>query len=84
MWFRVRFLVAAPAAALRRAAPRHRLVYPERSSRHGGFQAFRGWIPDEAAQFRAKPKLGMRRAGPTPRGKSGKRARVRSRATRNG
>ena len=62
----------------------HYLVYPERSSRHAVFQAFREWIRGEAAQFRAKPKLGMRRAGPAPRGKSGKRARVRSRATRNG
>lgn len=33
----------------------HYLVYPERSREHAGFIAFRAWLLEEAAQFRAQP-----------------------------
>lgn len=37
----------------------HYLVYPERSRRHSGFAAFRGWLLEEAAAFRAAPPTGL-------------------------
>lgn len=40
---------------LMKAPRRHHLVYPERSRRHVGFMAFREWVMDEAAKFRAMP-----------------------------
>jgi len=36
-----------------RARYAHYLVYPQRSREHAGFQAFREWLLDEAATFRA-------------------------------
>jgi LysR family glycine cleavage system transcriptional activator len=36
----------------------HYLVYPERSRKHAGFMAFREWLLDEAARFRAAPATG--------------------------
>jgi LysR family glycine cleavage system transcriptional activator len=41
----------------------HYLVYPERSRKHAGFMAFREWLLDEAARFRAAPATGF----PAPR-----------------
>ena len=43
----------------------HYLVYPERSRRHAGFMAFREWLLDEAARFRAVPPIGL--VKPSPR-----------------
>ncbi|HET7591856.1 MAG TPA: LysR substrate-binding domain-containing protein [Rhodanobacteraceae bacterium] len=37
----------------------HYLVYPERSRKHAGFMAFREWLLDEAARFRAAPATGF-------------------------
>jgi len=37
----------------------HYLVYPERSRKHAGFMAFREWLLDEAARFRAAPPIGL-------------------------
>jgi len=37
----------------------HYLVYPERSRKHAGFMAFREWLLDEAARFRAVPPTGL-------------------------
>jgi LysR family transcriptional regulator, glycine cleavage system transcriptional activator len=37
----------------------HYLVYPERSLKHAGFRAFRDWLLDEAAHFRAAPPTGL-------------------------
>lgn len=37
----------------------HYLVYPERSRKHPGFVAFREWLLDEAARFRAAPPIGL-------------------------
>lgn len=37
----------------------HYLVYPERSRKHPGFVAFREWLMDEAARFRAAPPIGL-------------------------
>lgn len=37
----------------------HYLVYPERSRKHAGFMAFREWVLDEAARFRAAPPMGL-------------------------
>lgn len=37
----------------------HYLVYPERSRKHAGFMAFREWLLDEAARFRAGPPAGF-------------------------
>lgn len=37
----------------------HYLVYPERSRKHSGFMAFREWLLDEAARFRAAPPIGF-------------------------
>jgi hypothetical protein len=34
-------------------------VYPERSRKHAGFMAFREWLLDEAARFRAVPPAGL-------------------------
>ncbi|MEP7044080.1 MAG: LysR substrate-binding domain-containing protein [Dokdonella sp.] len=46
----------------------HYLVYPQRSSEHAGFKAFRHWLLEEAAAFRkgaempAKARRGLKRA----------------------
>jgi LysR family glycine cleavage system transcriptional activator len=37
----------------------HYLVYPERSRKCSGFMAFRAWLLDEAAEFRAAPPIGF-------------------------
>lgn len=37
----------------------HYLVYPERSRKHPGFMAFREWLLEEAASFRAAPPMGF-------------------------
>lgn len=55
----------------------HYLVYPERSRKHAGFMAFREWLLDEAARFRAAPPTGL----PTAQARQIKRApRQRKRA----
>lgn len=46
----------------------HYLVYPERSRKHPGFVAFREWLLDEAARFRAAPPIGP--VKPSPRRRS--------------
>ena len=45
-------LLVAPFAQRMQARYAHYLVYPERSREHAGFQAFRGWLLDEARAFR--------------------------------
>ncbi|HXD84298.1 MAG TPA: LysR substrate-binding domain-containing protein [Rudaea sp.] len=57
----------------------HYLVYPERSRKHPGFMAFREWLVDEAAQFRAAPPIGL--AGTPKRTHSGRAPRMRQRAS---
>lgn len=55
----------------------HYLVYPERSRTHTGFIAFREWLLDEAARFRAAPPTGLpvaRRSSSVARVRSRKRA----------
>ncbi|MGH8215768.1 MAG: LysR substrate-binding domain-containing protein [Rhodanobacteraceae bacterium] len=44
---------------LMKADRAHYLVYPERSRKHAGFMAFREWLLDEAARFRAAPATGL-------------------------
>lgn len=56
----------------------HYLVYPERSRKHGGFMAFREWLLDEAARFRAAPPVGLAGARPRARGTRASRTRKRS------
>jgi LysR family glycine cleavage system transcriptional activator len=51
----------------------HFLVYPERSRKHAAFMAFREWLLEEAARFRAAPVTGvagsrLRARDPRPRG----------------
>jgi LysR family glycine cleavage system transcriptional activator len=48
----------------------HYLVYPERSRKHPGFMAFREWLLDEAASFRAEPPIAF--AGSPKRARSGR------------
>lgn len=45
----------------------HYLVYPERSRKHVGFMAFREWLLDEAARFRAVPPIGVATSPRPPR-----------------
>src|SRR5574337_1200895 len=54
----------------------HFLVYPERSRKHAGFMAFREWLLDEAARFRAVPPAGLVKH---PR-RTARAARIRKRA----
>ncbi|MDE2053933.1 MAG: biotin transporter BioY, partial [Xanthomonadaceae bacterium] len=56
----------------------HYLVYPERSRKHPGFVAFREWLLDEAASFRAAPPMGF--AGTPKRERSKRAPRQRKRA----
>lgn len=44
---------------LMKASRSHFLVYPERSRKQAGFVAFREWLLDEAAHFRAVPPVGF-------------------------
>lgn len=67
-------LVALFPAQLMKASRAHFLVYPERSRKHAGFMAFREWLLDEAARFRAVPPVGVaparraaKRTTPRPR-----------------
>ncbi|HEU4856813.1 MAG TPA: LysR substrate-binding domain-containing protein [Rhodanobacteraceae bacterium] len=62
---------------LMKAERAHYLVYPERSRRHAGFAAFREWVLDEAARFRAIPPAGFpaTRSG-TRAGRASRRART--------
>lgn len=54
---------------LMKASRSHFLVYPERSRKQAGFVAFREWLLDEAARFRAVPPVGFAkpRRQPAPR-----------------
>ena len=45
----------------------HYLVYPERSRRHAGFQAFRHWLLEEAGAFRAQAGATAARSAARPR-----------------
>ncbi|MGH8184472.1 MAG: LysR substrate-binding domain-containing protein [Rhodanobacteraceae bacterium] len=56
----------------------HYLVYPERSRKHAGFVAFREWLLDEAAQFRAAPPIAL--AGGQAKGRGASAPRPRKRA----
>src|SRR5579875_2669883 len=49
---------------LMKAERAHYLVYPERSLKHAGFRAFREWLLDEAARFRAAPPTGFPKVAP--------------------
>lgn len=55
----------------------HYLVYPERSRKHVGFMAFREWLLEEAARFRAAPVMGLAGALRRKRGVRVPRARKR-------
>ena len=57
----------------------HYLVYPERSRRLAGFTAFREWLMDEAASFRAAPPIGF--AGMPQRTRSSRAPRRAARAS---
>lgn len=56
----------------------HYLVYPERSRKHSGFAAFREWLLDEAAQFRAVPPTAL--IGTRSQGRRSRTQRQRKRA----
>lgn len=57
----------------------HFLVYPERSRKHTGFMAFREWLLDEAARFRAAPPIGF--TGAPPRSRASRAPRRRAKAS---
>jgi LysR family glycine cleavage system transcriptional activator len=57
----------------------HYLVYPERSRKHAGFMAFREWLLDEAARFRAAPATGF--TAPLARARNPRAASRRKRAS---
>lgn len=52
---------------LMKARRAHYLVYPQRSCRQPGFAAFREWVLDEAARFRAAPPVGASAKRKPPR-----------------
>lgn len=52
---------------LMKARRAHYLVYPQRSRRQPGFAAFREWVLDEAARFRAAPPVGASAKRKPPR-----------------
>jgi LysR family glycine cleavage system transcriptional activator len=57
----------------------HYLVYPERSRKCSGFMAFREWLLDEAAEFRAAPPIGF--AGKHARSRPSRAPRRRAKAS---
>jgi hypothetical protein len=57
----------------------HYLVYPERSRKCSGFMAFREWLLEEAAEFRAAPPIGF--AGKHARSRPSRAPRRRAKAS---
>ncbi|MGH8190661.1 MAG: LysR substrate-binding domain-containing protein, partial [Rhodanobacteraceae bacterium] len=58
---------------LMKAERAHYLVYPERSRKRAAFMAFREWLLEEAARFRAVPPVGLAAAPPVTRRRAARR-----------